>query len=404
MKSLVFIAMLCALGAARAQDRAIHVVVPLLAGSGTDAATRTFVAALSQRLGQPIVVENKARRRYRSGCAFRRQEHARRLDAACGHDEHAVAHAPSVQKPPYDTQKDLAPIVGVLGLAARLSALRRSRSTRPSPISSPRRRQSPGKLTFGFEPHRHAHPHGGRAARRGGAGYVHRTFPYKGVTRRVRGRDRRPGGLPRRRARLDAAQVRGNRIRALVVTAPQRLADAAGGAHGRRGRHGGRGSRLHHRPAVGGGNAGRAARTLRGRSPAGGSEPGLQGTTSPRRATSRSSPTARSSRGSFATAAPSGNAWYASAGSRPNNGEAPHLGYCAGKPYPHHHRHEARQPPVDIHVEDMAARMQKSDRAVQHLRELDLLLAHCGVREGRPAWCRSSRATGTGLGAPPACG
>src|SRR2546423_8210836 len=63
MKTLAWIAacaVLCAAAAARAQDKAIHVVVPLLAGSGTDVVTRTFVAALSQRLGQPIVVENKA--------------------------------------------------------------------------------------------------------------------------------------------------------------------------------------------------------------------------------------------------------------------------------------------------------------------------------------------------------
>lgn len=46
--------------AARAQDRTIHVVVPLLAGAATDVVTRQFVAAVSQKLGQPIVVENKA--------------------------------------------------------------------------------------------------------------------------------------------------------------------------------------------------------------------------------------------------------------------------------------------------------------------------------------------------------
>ena len=60
MKILAALAILLAMGVARAQDKAIHVVVPLLAGSGTDVITRTFVAALSQRLGQPIVVENKA--------------------------------------------------------------------------------------------------------------------------------------------------------------------------------------------------------------------------------------------------------------------------------------------------------------------------------------------------------
>jgi len=63
LASITACAMLCAAtGLARAQDKAIHVIVPLLAGSGTDVVTRTFVAALAERLGQPIVVENRARR------------------------------------------------------------------------------------------------------------------------------------------------------------------------------------------------------------------------------------------------------------------------------------------------------------------------------------------------------
>ena len=39
-------------------------------------------------------------------------------------------------------------------------------------------------------------------------------------------------------------------------------------------------------------------------------------------------------------------------------------------------RDELGQPPVHIHVEDMAARMGKGDRAVQHLHQLDLTAAH----------------------------
>src|SRR5476651_2569529 len=60
MRNLAAIALLFAAGASAQDSKPIHVIVPLLAGAGTDVVARTFANALSQRLNQPIVVENKA--------------------------------------------------------------------------------------------------------------------------------------------------------------------------------------------------------------------------------------------------------------------------------------------------------------------------------------------------------
>lgn len=38
----------------------LRLIVPLLPDSGTDVVARTFASALAQRLGQSVVVENKA--------------------------------------------------------------------------------------------------------------------------------------------------------------------------------------------------------------------------------------------------------------------------------------------------------------------------------------------------------
>ena len=192
----------CALGAARAQDRTIHVIVPLLAGSGTDVVTRTFVAALSQRLGQPIVVENKAGGATALARRLRRQERARRADAARSHDQHAVA-SPQVQKPPYDTQKDLAPIAGfsVSPLVFGTSAESKHASIADM-LAAAKAKSRQAHLRL--ERHRHPHPHGGRAARCRGAGQLH-PCALQGRERRVHRCDRRTRGLPRRCAGVDAA-------------------------------------------------------------------------------------------------------------------------------------------------------------------------------------------------------
>jgi tripartite-type tricarboxylate transporter receptor subunit TctC len=221
MKSLVFvIAILCA-SAARAQDKPIHVVVPLLPGSGTDVVTRTFVAALSQRLGQSIVVENRAGGATALGAGYVAKSAPDGLTLLAATTS-TLSLLPTVQKPPYDTQKDLAPIAAfsVSPLVFGTSAESKYASLADFIAAA---RGNPGKLTFGSSgTGTLTHMAVELFAVVAQVSFTH--VPYKGASGAyadvIGGRvdflaDAPASMLP---------HVRGNRMRALVVTAPQRLA------------------------------------------------------------------------------------------------------------------------------------------------------------------------------------
>ena len=222
MKSLIFaIAIACAAGAALAQDRTIHVVVPLLAGSGTDVVTRTFVAALSQRLGQPIVVENKAGGATALGAGYVAKSTPDGLTLLAATTS-TLSLLPTVQKPPYDTQKDLAPIAAfsVSPLVFGTSAESKYANLADFIAAA---KANPGKLTFGSSgTGTLTHMAVELFAVVAQVNFTH--VPYKGASGAyadvIGGRvdflaDAPASMLP---------HVRGNRMRALVVTAPQRLA------------------------------------------------------------------------------------------------------------------------------------------------------------------------------------
>jgi len=229
MRALAVVALLglCALppGGVRAQDKAIHVVVPLLAGSGTDVVTRTFVAALAQRLGQPIVVENKAGGATTLGTQYvvnSARDGLTLLSATTS----TLSVLPAVQKPPYDTQKALIPIAAyavspfVFGVGAESKY-----ATLADMLAAAK--ANPGRLTFGSSgTGTLTHMVVELLAVEAHVNFTH--VPYKGVTGAytdvIGGRvdflaDSPASMLP---------QVRGGKVRALIVTAPQRLANLPG--------------------------------------------------------------------------------------------------------------------------------------------------------------------------------
>ena len=211
----------CVTGPAQAQDpKVIHVIVPLLAGSGTDVVSRTFVNALSQRLGQPIVVENKAGGATLLGASYvaKSAPDGYTLLAAT---TSTMSVLPSVQKNAQDTLKDLVPIAAfsvspfVFGVAAESKY-----KTAGELIAAAK--AEPGKLTFGSSGTgtlTHMVVELFSVVSR--ANFAH--IPYKGVTGAyadvIGGRIDFLADSPASMA----AQVRGGRMRALVVTAPKRL-------------------------------------------------------------------------------------------------------------------------------------------------------------------------------------
>jgi len=221
LASLAACAVLCAAGAARAQDKVIHVVVPLLAGSGTDVVTRSFVAALSQRLGQPIVVENKAGGATALGAGYVAKSAPDGLTLLAATTS-TLSLLPTVQKPPYDTQKDLVPIAAFSVSPLVFGAGAESKLATIGDLIAAAKAQ-PGKLTFGSSgTGTLTHMVVELLAVVAQVNFTH--IPYKGVsgayTDVIGGRvdflaDAPASMLP---------HVRSNRIRALVVTAPQRLA------------------------------------------------------------------------------------------------------------------------------------------------------------------------------------
>ena len=208
-------------GAARAQDtKTIHVIVPLLAGAGTDVVTRTFTNALAQRLGQPIVVENKAGGATLLGASYVAKSAPDGL-TLLGATTSTMSVLPSVQKSAQDTLKALVPIAAfsispfVFGVAAE------SRFKTAGELIAAAKAE-PGKLTFGSSGTGSlTHMVVELFSVVSNANFAH--IPYKGVTGAyadvIGGRIDFLADSPASML----SQVRGGRMRALVVTAPRRL-------------------------------------------------------------------------------------------------------------------------------------------------------------------------------------
>ena len=123
MKRFIWL-LLVATGAAAAQSypqRAVHMIVPYAVGGASDTTARILAAKLAERLGQPIVVDNRTG----AGGAIGTEAVARA--APDGYtlllaSASEIVQLPVVTRAPYDPVRDFAPIAMVSDIALVLVA------------------------------------------------------------------------------------------------------------------------------------------------------------------------------------------------------------------------------------------------------------------------------------------
>src|SRR5688572_21633543 len=176
---LVFAALVTSLAAsAQYPDRPIKLIVPFGAGGVTDTSGRVIAEALSKRLGQPIVVENKAGA---SGNIGTQQVALAAPDGytlVLGFDGTIVINPHVFANFPIDVQKDLAP-VGKIGDATLIVVAHPSFPAKTLPALIEHAKKDPKGVSYGSSGVGGT-PHivGELLKQRTGANLIH--VPYKG--------------------------------------------------------------------------------------------------------------------------------------------------------------------------------------------------------------------------------
>ena len=126
--------------------RPVTVVVPLGAGGNTDMMARLGAQRLSEKFGQPFIVENRPSAGGALGTG---------AVATAAPDGYTILFSPSsmllltpmVQKVPFDADKQLVPVVNV-GTGTQMIAIRRSLPVKTLPEFLAHAKANPGKLNF----------------------------------------------------------------------------------------------------------------------------------------------------------------------------------------------------------------------------------------------------------------
>lgn len=137
-------------------ERVIKFVSPFPAGGTTDIVGRLLAQRMSQSLGQPIIVENKAGAAGAIGAVTVAQAPADGYTALIGPSS-AIVINPHVSQVSYDVSRDFRP-VGLIMKAETLIVSHPSRGFKSLQDVIAYARKNPGKLTFGsFGPGSSAH-------------------------------------------------------------------------------------------------------------------------------------------------------------------------------------------------------------------------------------------------------
>lgn len=202
-------------------SRPLRMIVPWVAGGGTDIVARIIAPKLAEHLGQQIVVDNRPGVNGIVGSSIAAKAppdgHTMILEAV----EHVI-NASTYAKLPYDTVKDFAPVGLVAGhsLVLIVAPSFPARSVKELVAAA---RSKAGQLTFGsWGEGSLAHLSGELLKNAGGISMVH--VPYKGAPQAIvdilGGRlalmfTTMPTGIP---------HIKAGKLRALAVTSAKRLA------------------------------------------------------------------------------------------------------------------------------------------------------------------------------------
>jgi tripartite-type tricarboxylate transporter receptor subunit TctC len=212
-------------GTARAQwpERPITLVVPFPPGGGLDITARQIAPLLSQELGQPVVVENRAGATGSIGAnAVAKAPPDGYLllwSSLTSHSIHALLYAHTV---PYDLEKSFAPI-SVFGTIPLVFVVNPSVPAKSLSELIELARSKPGSVTFASGGNGSVqHLAGEMFQRMTGVRMLH--VPYKGIGPAMN--DLIAGQVSLSIESLAATQphIRSGKLRALAVAAPARVA------------------------------------------------------------------------------------------------------------------------------------------------------------------------------------
>ncbi|WP_088147574.1 Bug family tripartite tricarboxylate transporter substrate binding protein [Achromobacter denitrificans] len=146
--TLLLLGAACMNASAAFPDKPINMVVPFGAGSATDTLARGVAKGLSERLGQPVTVENKPGAGGGIGAAYVARSAPDGYTLLMGTNGPMAANASLYQRLPYDPVKDFAPVALMGRLPMILIGNADAKATTLPELIATARAQ-PGALNFG---------------------------------------------------------------------------------------------------------------------------------------------------------------------------------------------------------------------------------------------------------------
>src|SRR5438034_3636373 len=130
------------------KSKPLRIIVPFGAGAGNDLIGRAYARAISEELGQPAIVENRAGAEAVIGVEAAKNAPPDGYTILFGNSSTHVLNLHMLQKLPYDPIADFTPIIGVSSVSLVLNA---GPSTKFRSLSEALEaaRANPGKYSYG---------------------------------------------------------------------------------------------------------------------------------------------------------------------------------------------------------------------------------------------------------------